>query len=234
MKKSPVKTRNPEATTARLTKAAIDVVTENGWNGAGIVEIARRAGLSNGAIYANFSTKNDLLGAAIERHMTRLVDVLGSYELSSESKWDALIGLLRQGPIKSRMKAKDLPPGVLTNEFFAEAFAASPRNERLMEIVRTYMKEAAAQYGSLIEKALKEKGIDEEIDARALAWLICSCAVGTRLLSLIEHPTPDPDHWSSLIDHLFNGLAGGATPGRKTSTRTASRKTERANRKRNH
>ncbi len=220
------KTKRPQDTVARLTDAAIDVISKNGWDGAGIIEIARRAGLSNGAIYANFSNRNELLGAAVERHMNALVDFLGSYERSSRSEWDALIGLVRHIP-KANAKGCTLPRGVLSDQLFAEAFAASSRNARLMTVVKRYMDVAAEQYTSFSGNALTEKGLDHVIDARALAWLICACLVGARLLHLIDHPAPDADQWEHLIDRLFGNLSRGASLDSKKRVRTAARKQSR-------
>src|SRR5438045_3880377 len=58
--------REIESTRQRLLEAAIAVFSEKGYDGAGVQEIARRAGLTTGAIYANFRGKADLLFSAID------------------------------------------------------------------------------------------------------------------------------------------------------------------------
>src|SRR3954464_12651846 len=66
-----------ESTRERLLKAATAVFGERGYDGAGVQEIARRAGLTTGAIYANFSGKAELLYEAIGgRSATELDDLL--------------------------------------------------------------------------------------------------------------------------------------------------------------
>ena len=66
-----------ESTRDRLLKAATAVFSERGYDGAGVQEIARRAGLTTGAIYANFSGKAALLFEAIRgRSATELDDLL--------------------------------------------------------------------------------------------------------------------------------------------------------------
>ena len=60
------------STRDRLIEAAGDVIAEEGYDRAGTQEIARRAGLTNGAIYANFRDKSELLAEAIEVHLARL------------------------------------------------------------------------------------------------------------------------------------------------------------------
>src|SRR3954447_24274862 len=66
-----------ESTRDRLLQAATAVFSERGYDGAGVQEIARRAGLTTGAIYANFSGKAELLFEAIgARSASELDDLL--------------------------------------------------------------------------------------------------------------------------------------------------------------
>src|SRR5687767_15926988 len=66
-----------ESTRERLLAAATAVFCERGYDGAGVQEIARRAGLTTGAIYANFRGKADLLFEAIgARSASELDDLL--------------------------------------------------------------------------------------------------------------------------------------------------------------
>src|SRR3954454_15019627 len=51
---------------ARLLRAATEVFAEKGYAGAGVAEIARRAGLTTGAIYSRYRGKDELLASAIE------------------------------------------------------------------------------------------------------------------------------------------------------------------------
>lgn len=56
----------PEETTRqKLLDAATEVFLEKGYEGTRVAEIARRAGLTTGAIYGNFDNKSDLLTAAL-------------------------------------------------------------------------------------------------------------------------------------------------------------------------
>ena len=52
-------------TRAKLLDAAAEVFAAQGYDGARVGEIARRAGLSTGAIYAHYATKAALLADAV-------------------------------------------------------------------------------------------------------------------------------------------------------------------------
>src|SRR3954451_12074125 len=54
-----------DSTRQRLLDAATEVFLENGYDGTRVAEIARRAGLTTGAIYGNFESKAELLTAAL-------------------------------------------------------------------------------------------------------------------------------------------------------------------------
>lgn len=55
----------PPDTRERLLAAATEVFVEKGYAGTRVAEIARRAGLTTGAIYGNFGSKADLLTEAL-------------------------------------------------------------------------------------------------------------------------------------------------------------------------
>lgn len=57
--------RQEDSTRQRLLDAATEVFLEKGFEGTRVAEIARRAGLTTGAIYGNFDNKADLLTAAL-------------------------------------------------------------------------------------------------------------------------------------------------------------------------
>src|SRR5262249_58690061 len=65
-----------DATRDRLLEAAAAVFAEKGYDRAGVQEIARRAGMTTGAIYGRFRGKAELLRAAIEAHSDDEFDLL--------------------------------------------------------------------------------------------------------------------------------------------------------------
>jgi AcrR family transcriptional regulator len=52
-----------ERTRAKILEAAVQVIWENGYERATVQEIARRAGMSNGAVYGNFKNRDELFAA---------------------------------------------------------------------------------------------------------------------------------------------------------------------------
>ena len=60
-------------TRERLLRAAADVFAERGYDGTRVADIATAAGVSNGALYAHFPSKADLLVDALRTHGRRLL-----------------------------------------------------------------------------------------------------------------------------------------------------------------
>jgi AcrR family transcriptional regulator len=75
---TPPTTRKRAQTVARLVEAANAVVAEKGFQRASLEEIAARAGLTKGAVYSNFESKEHLFWA-----------VVASRRLTIPSEWKA-------------------------------------------------------------------------------------------------------------------------------------------------
>jgi AcrR family transcriptional regulator len=55
----------PVDTRERLVRAAAEVFREKGYTGTRVVDIARRAGFTSGALYAHFDNRAELLAEAL-------------------------------------------------------------------------------------------------------------------------------------------------------------------------
>jgi len=55
-----------QRTRARLLEAAADVIGEKGWDRTSLDEVARRAGMTRGAIYGNFKNREELFLAVVQ------------------------------------------------------------------------------------------------------------------------------------------------------------------------
>jgi AcrR family transcriptional regulator len=83
-----------EQTEIRLLEAAEQVFSRRGYRAASLVDIAREAGYTTGAVYSNFSGKEDLfLAVAARQAASRTVDVATVQErLDGEAKLEDALG----------------------------------------------------------------------------------------------------------------------------------------------
>ena len=73
---APLRRRRPEARPEEILAAALDVFTLTGFASARVEDIARRAGLSKGAVYLYFPSKEAMLEALVEQSAARVADAL--------------------------------------------------------------------------------------------------------------------------------------------------------------
>lgn len=188
-----------ESTRDRLLEAATAVFSERGYGGAGVQEIARRAGLTTGAIYANFRGKADLLFEAIGAR--------------SASELDELLRPHRRGSTAGELLAEmgshllDGPdPADATEGLLIEAFVAARRDDELALLVRSLITERAGAIGALVELAQTDGSIDPGVDGDALTRFSLVLALGSLLYTSIGIERPDADAWSSLIHRIVASL----------------------------
>jgi TetR/AcrR family fatty acid metabolism transcriptional regulator len=71
-----LKERQREERAALILEAAYDVLVEKGYHEASIDEIAARVGISKGAVYLHFASKEDLVVALLEQQIVRFLAVV--------------------------------------------------------------------------------------------------------------------------------------------------------------
>ena len=86
------------STRERLIAAAIEVFAEQGYEGARLQDIARGAGLTTGAVYANYRGKAELLFDAIGARAGAELDGLLSKDLAALNESDGALFKMRRDP----------------------------------------------------------------------------------------------------------------------------------------
>ena len=69
-------TRSKEATHERIVEAAARAIRRSGYNGTGVADIMKDAGLTHGGFYAHFSSREAMLTEAADRAGTESVAMM--------------------------------------------------------------------------------------------------------------------------------------------------------------
>jgi AcrR family transcriptional regulator len=182
-------------TRERLLSAAADVFAERGYDGTRVADIAAAAGVSNGALYAHFGSKADLLVAALREHGPRLLaGLLAAHP--ERSITDLLLVIGRRLP--HRRDAR----GYL----IVEALAAARRDEDVARPMRDYVGERAGWLAGLVGVAQTAGEIDTALSPDALAHFCLLLAMGSALLPPGLHAVGDAE-WSALLARVVAALA---------------------------
>lgn len=184
----------------RLLDAAAAVFAERGYDRAGVAEIARRAGVTTGAIYSRYAGKAELLVAALDAHTTDELDSLFTDHHFRGRAEDVLA--IAGSHLVQRACDGDRDSALLT-----EAFIAARRDPAVAELIRSRVVERRDRLRAVIEAAKASGGISPELDTDVLVTFCHALGFGFLLLDAVEVPLPAPGPWEQLIAHLISALA---------------------------
>ena len=188
-------------TRERLIEAAADVIAEAGYDRAGVQEIARRAGLTNGAIYANFRDKSELLAEAVEAGLVRLFGRMDDARRAGASPAQVI-------ELIGRTLALDTPARNRT--LICEALAAARRDPDVGVRVRQLLTTLEAHVASVVAEACRDGDIDEDVDPAALARFGVALAMGYHMTYTAGMPEPDHAAWTRLMTRVLASLHSAA------------------------
>jgi AcrR family transcriptional regulator len=190
-----------EETRRRLVDAAAAVFSEKGFDGAGVQEIARRAGLTTGAIYGRFSGKAELLRAAIESRSDDELD-----ELFNQHRFEGHVSDVIK-VAGSHLVERCEPDARTGNALLLEAFVAARRDPEIRVVVKGLVEERASRLAEIIEAAKADGSIDLQVDTDAAVRFCHAVGLGFLLYDALELDMPLPGPWEHLITRLVQALA---------------------------
>jgi len=186
-------------TRARLLSAAADAFAERGYDGTRVADIAAMAGVSNGALYAHFGSKAELLTGALHAHGRRvLAEALAADP--DRSVTELLLDIGRWLP--RRRDAR----GYL----IVEALVAARRDDAVAGPMRDYVGERAGGLAALLQVAQRDGELDPVLSPDALAHFCLLLAMGSALISPDLHAVDERD-WTELLTRVVAGLAPART-----------------------
>jgi len=184
----------PAETRTRLLRAAADAFAARGYDGTRVADIAAAAGVSNGALYAHFGSKAELLVASIRAHGGRVLADL----LAADPERPVADLLLQVG--RSLPRRRDD-----RSYLAAEALIAARRDEDVAGLMRAYTSERAEWLAGLIIAGQSGGELDPALSPDALAHFCLLLAFGSYLLTEELHAV-DRAEWSALLARVVNSL----------------------------
>jgi AcrR family transcriptional regulator len=186
------------STRDRLLAAAVEVFVEQGYEGARLQDIARAAGLTTGAVYANFRGKDELLFEAIGARIGIEVDSLMESAFDSDPR--AFLELLGDHIVRPRNK----PPLLI------DAIAAARRDENLAAALRERFAARESILVGLVERAKTDGTIDPALDSEVFARFGLTLAMGAMVMRTLQVDAPPEGAWHELISRLLDAVSTGA------------------------
>jgi AcrR family transcriptional regulator len=182
-------------TRERLLLAAADAFAERGYDGTRVADIAAAAGVSNGALYAHFGSKAELLVAALRAHGRRLLADL----LAADPDRSVAETLLAVGRCLPRRRDA-------RGHLIVEALVAARRDAEVAGPMRDYMGERSDLLAGLVRHAQDRGELDPALSPGALAHFCFLLSLGGALVPSDLHAV-DGREWSALLVRVAAALA---------------------------
>ena len=186
-------------TTERLLRSAADVFAARGYDRTRVADIAAAAGLSNGALYAYFGSKAELLVGALRAHGRRLLADLVAAQ-PGQSIADLLLVTGRS------LRRRREPDGYLV----IEALVAARRDADVAAQLGADVRERTDWLAALVREAQARGELDAALPPEAVAHFCLSLAVGTALVTPDLHDVDD-EEWAAFLARLVAALAPPTT-----------------------
>ena len=202
---TPPQRRRPEARPEEILEAALAVFGEQGFATARVEDIAKRAGLSKGAVYLYFPSKEAMLNALVERSAGALARSLESY-VATEAPADpetTLRGILRFMLTAMNSAEISAAPRLVLTEAHRFPELATYYREHVLDIARRSLRR-------LLEIAV-EQGVFREVDIDAFMRVMAGPGIVhmamVNIFSLPPQNLTDPAELADAIsDILLHGL----------------------------
>lgn len=181
----------------RILRAAAEVFAERGYEGARVQEIAKRAGMTTGAIYAHFPGRHELLLAAtgLQERTTALEQLA---ELSDRDVREIITTI---GP----GLAKD--PDLGMRPMAMEALVAARREPRLHEVMKQRVEASNEELAALIARGQQEGSLAEDLDPETVAKFFNALLVGVAALAPVWDEPLSEEGWRLLLERILRGMA---------------------------
>jgi Transcriptional regulator len=195
-------------TKSRVLEAAAHVFAAHGYTNSSLDKVAEHAGLSKGAVYWHFSSKQDLFLAILERNYEQQLRFLpGQMEriLSSDNADAALADWLEA-------QFMCLEFGEDSSMLFLD-FLVSGREADIRAKLQKQHGKMMDEMGTLFQEMQRRGYFAADVDPRSAAVMVDALLKGVLVEWMLD---PRPDALRTLISTisrtLWQGLRGGAQP----------------------
>ncbi|MDW3217674.1 MAG: TetR/AcrR family transcriptional regulator [Acidimicrobiales bacterium] len=192
--------------TDRLLAAAVDLFIEKGFDKAGVAAIARRAGVTTGAIYSRWTGKQEMMLDAIGLVMHEQLDRLLSAGTSSLT--DVLSALGAELVVRS--DTADI--------LLAEALVIARRDPEFHTMLSRRLLDQEQRLAELFEAGKRTGEIDPALPTDAMVALCHAIAIGFAMFGSIDREFPAADGWNAVIERLITAARPHPTPTNPTRT----------------
>ena len=191
--------KKSEISASQIVQAAIRVLARQGYANTSLLDIAKEAGMSKGAVHYHFPTKEALLqvvlSTALEAVQQRTIDAWTGGD-------NPFVSLRRSLETLWQVRAERSNEALVV----ADLLALSLNDERLRPQLASYYEEAANQIVAYLEPNLMDLGIQSKVPMSILPRLVLGLLDGLVMQAFVDPDALSPDEVVEAIETLARNL----------------------------
>ncbi|MDQ2087989.1 TetR/AcrR family transcriptional regulator [Herbivorax sp. ANBcel31] len=182
-----------EKTREALLEAAKTVFAQHGYYGASLDKVAEVAGYTKGAVYANFSNKEELYLALLDKHLEVDTGDFEKFIISGASSESLNDEFLSESFVEEINNERDW--ALLTLEFIIHAM----RNDEIREKLANRIRLVIDNYKVCVEKRIASNGKELPMSPEQTAIALMTLTNGFGLLGMIETTSEMPKAYERIL-----------------------------------
>lgn len=183
----------------QIIEAAVSCFSKKGFHQTTMQDICKAAGLSPGAVYNYFRSKEDIVATCAEVSQQRNEEIFvnaaaeGRDTMSIfDAVMSAFFSLAKQEGIAQALK------------FDLEMWAESTRNERVADILQINKDALMRQIVNAVKRGQSEGIFSSELDSEATAQVLFSLYLGLEV-QMASNPDMDIDSYAAVCEAIMRG-----------------------------
>jgi AcrR family transcriptional regulator len=194
-----------DARRQQILEAALACFSEDGFHQTGMAEIVRRSGLSHGAVYGYFPSKDAIIEAIADDRHEREAQ-LNTAALQAANPIDGLRGLVR-----AYASWLSEPSSVAARRVGVHGWAEALRNDRVLAIVVSGIDAPRRAIAALVERGQRAGQISKQAKADVVARSLIALFHGL-VLQVCWGESIDLDACVTTVDRMLDGLLTKQNP----------------------
>ena len=164
-------------------------------------DICGEAGLSFGAVYNYFKSKDDIIAGMVEQSKE-----WNRFDSSSEmTGQETLLGLF-DAHLLPRLEDADRMSG---SGLFFEMIATAARDERISELACDIMTGIVEDLAGIVQGRQRAGTVDDDLDPRCVAWVLMSLVHGIMVQQIVDPETSV----RAVVDTFYTLIKGKSVDG---------------------
>ncbi|MGE5123279.1 MAG: TetR/AcrR family transcriptional regulator [Acidobacteriaceae bacterium] len=189
-----------ESTRNHLLEVSLQLFSKNGYDATGVAEICQAAGVSKGAFYHHFPTKQAAFMALLNSYLNGIESGFNLMRQQADSVPQAILQMADL--VGSLFQSADIHLPI-----FLEFWTQANRDPQIWETAIAPYRRYRSYFAEMVREGIEEGSL-KPLDAQLVARVLVSLAVGMLMQSLFD---PQITNWQEeargSMELLLNGIA---------------------------